>query len=222
MPDHDPHATRHHATRHQGILVLGVLIAAAVGWVAATSLAESVVRPDGLTRVLRGMVLIKGGMLAGAVILVFRRLGREVGRRSRWGYTVGMAVTGFAVGVLWSLSFIGLGSGLFYLGLLVALWAVSWDREMLRGWKGSEPSDVTRGAHALDDSVAEQADSPAHDDEPAQEEDGHGSFTGPHEPQGNGAHDQEDSRPRQTDHQRGHQGSDPVPAGVAPGALGEE
>jgi len=129
--------------------LFAVVVSIVAGWALATSLADPVARPEGLTRVLRGMVLIKGGMLAGAVALAFRRLGRILARRPAVGYTVGMAVTGFAAGVLWSLSFIGLGSGLFYLGFLVALWAVSHDQAMLRGWKASENSEE-RASNALE------------------------------------------------------------------------
>lgn len=206
------------ARRHRAIVLIAVLLAAVVGWAAAVGLSQSVVRPEGLTRVLRGMVLIKGGMLVGAVTLVFRRLGREVARRPRAGYTVGMAVTGFAMGVLWSLSFIGLGSGLFYTGLVVSFWAVSWDREMLGGWKVLEASDVGRASHTLDDSVAKQPDLTTHQEEPTQEQGDDGSFPRPHEPAGDGAEHQENQRPRQPDHQNRHPRPKPVPAGVTPGA----
>ena len=122
------------ARRNRAILLAAAVLSVIAGWIVAVALSTPVPRPDGLTRVLRGMVSIKGAIFAGAVGLAFWRMGRAINLRPTVGYIAAMALSGFAVGVLWSLSFLGVGSGLFWFGLLVALWGVSRDREMLQGW----------------------------------------------------------------------------------------
>lgn len=133
MPVQNPHSGRDRA-----VLFAATVLSLVAGWGVAQALSEPVVRPEGLKRVLRGMVLIKGGMFAGVAGLVFRRNGQMIGRVSKRGYTVATGVMGFAVGTLWSLSFIGPASGLFYLGLLLALWALSRDGELL--WSSPVPA----------------------------------------------------------------------------------
>ena len=123
------------ARKNRSVLLFCVVVSIVAGWALATALSVPVVRPDGLSRVLKGMVLIKGGMMIGAVALVFSRFGRLIATRSTVGYIVGTVLSGFAVGVLWSLSFIALGSALFYIGLLLSIWALSWERVLLEGWR---------------------------------------------------------------------------------------
>jgi hypothetical protein len=175
------------------------------------------------------MVMIKGGILTGAVGLAAWRVGRPIDRRSTVAYVVAVAVSGFAVGGLWSLSFLGLGSGLFWLGLLVAGWGVSQDRAMLRGWPVGRP-EATPDSGSVGSGVGAALDRPApehpeplsHQDQPEQEQAGQGSFSGAGEPQRNGHEEDESDRTSQTDHQRRHSGAESVPAGVASGGVGEE
>jgi hypothetical protein len=86
-----------------------------------------------LARLLRAMVLIKGAIAAVAATLIFRRLGSGVGLRPALGYATGLGMTCAALGWLWGLSGLFIGSVLFYAGLILCFAVASRDPSLLGG-----------------------------------------------------------------------------------------
>ncbi|TVQ92592.1 MAG: hypothetical protein EA400_03560 [Chromatiaceae bacterium] len=108
----------------RALLLGGVLAGAAVGVLAMLMLAEPPRQAPDLARLLRAMVLIKGVILGGALTLVAWRLQHRCPVSILAGYTTALAVAGSGLGWLWGLSLLGLGSALFWGGLLGA-WLVA-------------------------------------------------------------------------------------------------
>ena len=70
-----------------------------------------------LTRLLRAMMLLKGLMVAGAVAILWPRLGRDLPTGTLLGYALGAAAAAAGVAGLWTLTAMPGWVLLFYLGL---------------------------------------------------------------------------------------------------------
>jgi len=108
-----------------GGLLFGLLVMAAF--------AGPVRQAPDLAMLIRGMVLIKGLILAAAAAGVLWRLGRPAPVPTVLGYTVSLGVSATALGWLWGLSLIPLGSALFYGGIIGALVVAHKDRGFFDG-----------------------------------------------------------------------------------------
>jgi hypothetical protein len=97
------------------------------------ALAGPVQQAPDLAVLIRGMVMIKGLILAAAVAAVAWRLGRPTQAPLVAGYVLSLAVSAAALGWLWGLSLIPLGSALFYTGLVAALVVAHRDRGFFDG-----------------------------------------------------------------------------------------
>jgi hypothetical protein len=116
------------------VLVVAALAAGlGAGALATATLAGATPADAELTRLLHGMVLIKGVIALAAAVLVFRRLGAPVDGRVLAGYAGGLALTSAALGWLWGLTAMLAGSALFYVGLIAASAAASRDPLLLPG-----------------------------------------------------------------------------------------
>jgi hypothetical protein len=80
-----------------------------------------------LTRLLRGMVLIKGAIALAGSALVFTRMRRPVTRPALAGYAAGFALTFASLGWLWGLSGLLTGSLVFYAGLAMVIFSAARD-----------------------------------------------------------------------------------------------
>ena len=85
--------------------------------------AAAEVEPE-LLRLLRTMVLIKGGMGLAVIGLIFWRLGRPVSSASAGGYTLAAMLLSVSLAWLWSLSNLPLASMLFY-GSLIGVFFIA-------------------------------------------------------------------------------------------------
>lgn len=115
------------------LLVSALAAGLGAGALAAAVLAGPAPGEAELTRLLRGMVMIKGLIALAAVALVLRRLGGAVSGRALAGYAGGLALTFAALGWLWGLSAMLVGSILFYGGLGIAGAAAARDPLLLPG-----------------------------------------------------------------------------------------
>ena len=99
-------------------LMVSVALTAAVVLVLTLSLVPAPLIAPELSRLLHGMVLIKGliGLAGGA--LVFWRLGRPIARPLAARYIASLCLSAAAVAWLWGLQLILLGGVLFYAGLV--------------------------------------------------------------------------------------------------------
>jgi uncharacterized integral membrane protein len=98
----------------------GLVLAIAVGTL--LGLALTLVAPDSqrepeLTRLLHGMVLIKGLIGLAIVALVWWRMSRPLPGALAIRYSAALAVSFAAAGWLWGLTLVPLGSLVFYAGL---------------------------------------------------------------------------------------------------------
>lgn len=99
--------------------------------VAAALAGLAVGRPDGLlqsdpelARLLRGMALIKAGILVAALGLLSWRFHWRTSRRLVVVYNGAAEAMSFAAGLIWQLTSILVAAGLFHLGLVVLLVAM--------------------------------------------------------------------------------------------------
>ena len=97
------------------VVVLAALLAAALvtGLVPAAAPGADAA----LTRLLRAMMLLKGLMVAGAVAILWPRLGRDLPTGTLLGYALGAAAAAAGVAGLWTLTAMPGWVLLFYLGL---------------------------------------------------------------------------------------------------------
>lgn len=125
-------------------LALLVATAGAAGLALSLALAPTAPRAEPeLVRLLRAMVLIKGLFALGAAALLWWRLGRPIGPAlaTRYGLAVGLCAA--ALGWLWGLHLLLLGSLAFYGGLAGLLLAARHD-PLLLAWRSAGRAD--RGA----------------------------------------------------------------------------
>lgn len=99
-------------------LAVAVLLSAALVLAITLAFVPPAQREPDLTRLLRGMVLIKGAIGLAAAALVWWRLGKPLTQGLAARYIGALCVSAGAVAWLWGLHLIPLGSGVFYLGLL--------------------------------------------------------------------------------------------------------
>lgn len=105
------------AGRRRLVLALAVLLTLVAALALSRWLAPlPSVEPD-LLRLLRAMVLIKGLIALGAAGLVWWRLGRPIGSGLAMRYTAALCLCAGALGWLWGLHLVLLGSLGFYAGL---------------------------------------------------------------------------------------------------------
>jgi hypothetical protein len=105
--------------------LLVVVAAAAVGGFCfgdgqATARAITEAGPE-LTRLLRGMALLKAALGAAAVAGVLFRLAAPVSRLRFTGYALACAAMAVGVGLIWQMAFLRSGAFLLHAGLLVAV-----------------------------------------------------------------------------------------------------
>jgi len=112
-----------------GVVGLSLLL----GVVAMLFLAGPVAQAPDLAGLIRGMVALKGLILGAAVAAVLWRLGRPTPAPVVLGYTLALGTSAAAVGWLWGLSLIPLGSALFYGGLIAAFLVAGRDRGFFDG-----------------------------------------------------------------------------------------
>lgn len=129
--------------RRRLILALLVATAGAAGLALSHLLAPPPRAEPELVRLLRAMVLIKGLFALGAAALLWWRLGRPIGPAlaARYGTAVGLCAA--ALGWLWGLHLLLLGSLAFYGGLAGLLLAARRD-PLLLAWRPAGRAD--RGA----------------------------------------------------------------------------
>jgi hypothetical protein len=106
----------HRPWRTRFALVLAIAAAALLGLVLAL-VAPITPREPELTRLMHGMVLIKGSIGLAIAGLVWWRMGRPLARSLAIRYGASMAIAFAAVGWLWGLNMVPLGSLVFYAGL---------------------------------------------------------------------------------------------------------
>jgi hypothetical protein len=121
----------------RALLATALAVGLATGALAAATLAGPPPADAELTRLLHGMVLIKGVIALAATGLIFRRLSTAVDARVLAGYAGGLGLTFAALGWLWGLTTMLVGSVLFYGGLLAAGVAASRDPRLLAGLRRS-------------------------------------------------------------------------------------
>lgn len=114
-------------------LLGGIAVGALVGVLLTALLAGPVAMEPGLVRLLHGMVLVKGLLLAGATALVLRRLRGPVGASVLRGYAAGLGMSAGALAWLWGLSLLLFGSLLFYGGLIWTFITASRDPLLING-----------------------------------------------------------------------------------------
>lgn len=102
--------------RYRSGLVLAIVAGTLMG-LALTQVAPEIQREPELTRLLHGMVLIKGSIGLAIAGLVWWRIGRPLAESLAVRYGASMAITFGAVGWLWGLNLVALGSLVFYAGL---------------------------------------------------------------------------------------------------------
>lgn len=105
------------AGQHRLSLALFVVAGAAAGLVLSLVLAPPPALEAELLRLLRGMVLIKGLIASAAAALLWWRLGRPIGRGLAARYGLALGLCAGALGWLWGLHLLLLGSLAFYAGL---------------------------------------------------------------------------------------------------------
>jgi hypothetical protein len=103
-----------------GGAILAVAVAATFGDPAAHLRAD----PD-LSRLLRGMAVIKAALALGALAVLYWRLARPIQPATAMAYVVGAWLMAAASMIVWRLSFIGLGALAFHSGELTLL-IVAW------------------------------------------------------------------------------------------------
>ena len=114
-------------------LAAGLVAGLLLGVLAMAAFAGPVRQAPDLAMLIHGMVLIKGLILAAAAAGVLWRLGRPTPAPLVLGYTGSLAVSAAALGWLWGLSWIPLGSALFYGGLIAAFVVAHNDRGFFDG-----------------------------------------------------------------------------------------
>jgi hypothetical protein len=102
--------------RYRSGLMLAIVAGALMG-LALTLVAPGTPRDPELARLLRGMVLIKGLIGLAIAGLVWWRMGRPLSESLAVRYGTSIAVAFGAVGWLWGLNLVPLGSLVFYTGL---------------------------------------------------------------------------------------------------------
>ncbi len=101
-----------------------VCVAAALGGLAVGQPEQLLQTDPELARLLRGMALIKGGILIAALGLLSWRFHWRTSKRLVVVYNGAAAAMSFAAGLIWQLTSILLAAGLFHLGLIVLLVAM--------------------------------------------------------------------------------------------------
>ncbi len=85
-----------------------------------------------LMRLLRGMALIKAGLVAAALGVLWWRAGHPVDARIASGYAAGLWWMAGASVAIWQLSHIVIAAGFFHAGMAALLWAAWRDGGRLR------------------------------------------------------------------------------------------
>ena len=108
------------------------------GCAASVALAAGLLQPAALyaadaelAQLLRGMALIKGGLSAAALCLLWWRSGHPVEARLATGYAAGLWCMAGASAAIWQLSHVAMAAGLFHAGVAALLWAAWHDRGRL-------------------------------------------------------------------------------------------
>ena len=117
----------------RGALIVGITLATAVGLMLMLALAGPVQQVPELAQLLRGMVLIKGLMLAIGIAAAWWRLGTPTPRPFIVGYSTSLGLSAAALAWLWGLTLLPLGSTLFYGGLIAAFVIAQRDRQLFDG-----------------------------------------------------------------------------------------
>lgn len=114
-------------------LLAAILVGLAVGTLLALAMADPLQPPPDQAAVLRGMVAIKGLILGVVASLLWWRLGRPIRSLTLLGYGAAAALSAGALGWLWGLSWVPLGSLLFWLGLGAVLFVTHHDQRLFDG-----------------------------------------------------------------------------------------
>lgn len=117
----------------RGVLIAGLVGGAALGLSLTVALAGPLAVEAELARLLRFMVGVKALILLGAAALVLMRLRGPVTRRALLGYAGSLSLSAGALGWLWGLSSLALGSLLFYGGMVLAFRVASADPLLMQG-----------------------------------------------------------------------------------------
>jgi hypothetical protein len=128
-----PAGIAYRATVARGVLVVGVTLAAAIGLLLMLALAGPVQQAPELVQLLRGMVFIKGMMLAVGIAAAWWRLGRPTPRSFVIGYSACLGLSAAALAWLWGLALLPLGSAWFYGGLIAAFIVAKRDKQFFDG-----------------------------------------------------------------------------------------
>lgn len=110
----------------RSVLIGGCLGAATLGLLAGDPAAYLQSDPE-LSRVLRGMALIKAALVLLAISAIFWRCSWSLSRGPGAGYVLGVVLMAFATAVIWQLSHLAAAAGLFHLGLFLLLGAAYLD-----------------------------------------------------------------------------------------------
>ena len=113
------------------VLYAAVLLAGAVGVLAAPRVDDQPGAMEWQLALLRFMVLVKAAMVVGAVGLAHWRLRAPIGGAMACGLVAATATMALAPGLIWSLTYIILGAGCFHAGLLAYL-VIAWRDGRLR------------------------------------------------------------------------------------------
>lgn len=112
-----------HPSMVRAVLVV-VCVAAALGGLAVGHPEQLLQTDPELARLLRGMALIKAGILVAALGLLSWRFHWRTSKRLVVVYNGAAAAMSFAAGLIWQLTSILVAAGLFHLGLVVLLVAM--------------------------------------------------------------------------------------------------
>ena len=111
------------AAQRTALLVACVAAFGVAAW--AGGAAGTIDADADLTRLLRGIALIKASLVIAAIGVLWWRLGRPVAARTATAYVVGAALMAGATALVWMLASIPLAALLFHIGeftLLIVAW----------------------------------------------------------------------------------------------------
>jgi hypothetical protein len=140
VPEQQAPATAPAPELARAVLIAGLVAGAGIGLSLAMALAGPVAQEADLARLLRAMIGVKGLILLGAAALVLLRLRGPVGRPALLGYAGSLGLSAAALGWLWGLSGLALGSVLFYGGLFLAYRVASADPLLMQALRPRRPA----------------------------------------------------------------------------------
>jgi hypothetical protein len=112
------------------LLLSGCALAAAIAL--GYGVPEAAIRVDReLAYLLRGMALIKAGLVVAAVGVLWWRLAHAIDRGAAAGYLAGAFLMSAASGLIWQLTLIGLGAVAFHVGGFMVLLVAYFDRDAM-------------------------------------------------------------------------------------------